>query len=195
MSIFATQDVKVGDIVLCEKAFVAVAPHDRQARLAHIIVRGDGQLLLSGKYDVALWKNLVDKITRNKSTSHRLNDLAEMGGILYTAPSIGADDDVFLMLKRAQVNTSMMIHSAPDTVNENQGLFVYASHINHSCTPNTARAFIGNFLVVRASRSIKAGEQIFGSRSQLLDNFEQTQAFLSRTQKAPCECAICVAEQ
>jgi hypothetical protein len=195
MGLFATQDIKAGDIVFCEKALAAATPQDSQTKPAYLIMTGNGQLGLSRKYDVALWKNVVDKVTRNKSFSNRFKTLAETGDMFYTAPSIGADDDVFLMLERTQGNAHMMTHSASDPMNKKQGLFVHGSHINHSCTPNTARAFLGNLLVVRASRAIKTGEQLFGSRTQLLDDFEQTKTFLSQTPKGHCECAVCVAEQ
>lgn len=179
MGLFATQDVKAGDIVFCEKAFVAATLQDGQTKPAHLITTRNGQVGMSRTYDVALWKNVVDKVTRNKSASDRFKDLAETGDMLYTAPSIGADDDVFLMLERTQGNAHMMTHSATDTMNKKQALFVHGSQINHSCMPNTARVFVGDLLIVRASRAIRKGEQLFGSRTQLFDDFEQTRTVLS----------------
>ena len=195
MGLFATQDVKAGDIVFCEKAFAAATPQDGQTKPAHLILSANGQVGMSRTYDVALWKNVVDRITRNKSTFNRFKDLAETGDMLYTAPSIGADNDMFLLLERTQGNAHMMTHSASETMNKKQALFVHGSQINHSCMPNTARAFVGDLLIVRASRAIKKGEQLFGSRTQLFDDFEQTKAILGQTPKGHCECAICVAEQ
>lgn len=80
-------------------------------------------------------------------------------------------------------------------MNKKQALFVHGSQINHSCMPNTARVFVGDLLIVRASRAIRKGEQLFGSRTQLFDDFEQTRTLLSQTPKGHCECAICIAEQ
>jgi hypothetical protein len=76
-----------------------------------------------------------------------------------------------------------------------QGLFIHASKIGYSCMPNTARAFVGNLLVVRASRKIRAGEQLFGTETYLFDNYDQTKDFISKTLKSHCECAICIAEE
>jgi hypothetical protein len=195
VGLFATQEINAGDIVFCEKAFAAATPHDKQAKPADFIVIGKGLIGLSGKYDVALWKNVVDKITRNKSASQRSNDLAETDDMLYKAPPIGADDDVFFMLERAYGNKYTMTHSATDSLNKRQCLFVHGSQINHSCMPNTARAFFEDLLVVRASRHIRAGEQLFVSMTQLYDDFEQTKKYLSQNPRGHCECAICVAEQ
>lgn len=195
VGLFATQDFKAGDIILCEKAFAATPSQDGQTRPAHIMVLGNGKLALSGKYDVALWKNVVDKATRNKSTSHRLKDLTETSHVAYTAPSASADDDVFLMLKRLQKNSHGMKQRSDEAVNMKAGLFVHAANIHHSCMPNTARAFVGDLLVVRASRAIREGEQLFGSAIHLFDDYEQTKNFISKTLKSCCKCAICVAEE
>ena len=40
------------------------------------------------------------------------------------------------------------------------GIWVHASYINHSCTSNARRAFIGNMMIVRASRDMEAGTEI-----------------------------------
>ncbi|KAI9782552.1 MAG: hypothetical protein M1816_001849 [Peltula sp. TS41687] len=40
------------------------------------------------------------------------------------------------------------------------GIWVHASYINHSRTSNARRAFIGNMMIVRASRDMEAGTEI-----------------------------------
>lgn len=194
MSLYANQDIKAGDVIFCEKAFAATTAQDRQTQPAHLMTFSNHQLALCGNYEFALWKNVVDKATRNKSTSDRLNDLAEMEHVAYTAPLISAEDDVLLMYKRAQRNNLTITDGTMEAVNMKRGLFIHASKIGYSCMPNTARAFIGNFLVVRASRAIRAGEQLFGTETHLFDNYDQTKEFISKTLKSHCECAICVAE-
>jgi hypothetical protein len=199
MGLFATQDVKAGDIVFCEKAFAATTPQDGQTQPAHLVSMSNHHLALSGKYDVALWKDVVEKTTRNKSIAHRLNNLKETGHLAYKAPAVGAEDDVFLMYKRVQRNSHTIAPTAvcadEAAVNMKQGLFVHASHMNHSCMPNTAKADVGDLLVVRASRAIKAGEELFSCDIHLFNDYEQTKKFISKTLKSHCECAICVAEE
>lgn len=191
---FATQSFKAGGTVFCEKAFGAATP---QMKPAHLIITGDGQLDvgLVGKYDVAMWKNLVDKVARKKSTAERLDELADTDCMTYTAPSIGADEDLFLMYKNSLGSGHMITHSASTSLDKEQGLFIHGSQMNHSCMPNTDRAFLGDLLIVHASRTIQAGEQLFGSRTQLFDDYEQTKIYLGGTPKGHCECGICVAEQ
>ena len=199
MGLFATQDVKAGDIIFCEKAFSTTPPQDGQTQPAHRLSMSNRQLAICGTYDVALWKNVVERATRNKSIAHRLNGLAETVHLAYTAPSVGAEDDVFLMYKRVQRSSHAITHTKAcaeeANVNMKQGLFVHASQINHSCMPNTARADIGDFLVVRTSRAVRAGEQFFSCDIHLFDDYEQTKKFISRSLNRHCECAICVAEE
>jgi hypothetical protein len=192
---FAVQDIKAGDIIFCEKAFAAAKPQDSQTKPAHCIVVGNGKLGMCEQYDLALWKNVIDKVTRNRSTSSQLGSLAGPGETLYTASPVCADDDVFLMFNRVQGNQHTITRSASGTANKQQALFVYASHSNHSCMPNTAKAFVGDLLIARASRTIKTGEQVFSSRTELCDNFEQAKKAFSQSPKGHCECAICIAEQ
>lgn len=143
----------------------------------------NNQLAVAGNYDVALWNNVVEKTTRNKSTSNRLNGLAETWHVSYTAPSVSAEHDVFLMFKRIQRNFLTIKDSANVGVNGKQGLFIHASQIAYSCMPNTARAFVGDLMVVRASRAIKAGDQLFGTETFLFDNYDQTKTSSARHSK------------
>lgn len=41
------------------------------------------------------------------------------------------------------------------------GIFIKASHINHSCYSNARRSFIGNMIIVRAARDIPADSEVF----------------------------------
>ncbi|KAG6397733.1 hypothetical protein SASPL_143903 [Salvia splendens] len=40
------------------------------------------------------------------------------------------------------------------------GLWILASFINHSCEPNVRRVHVGDYMVVHASRDVKAGEEL-----------------------------------
>lgn len=54
IGLFATQDVKAGDIVLCEKAFAATTSQDKETKSAHLVAMSNSRLVLCGKCDVAL---------------------------------------------------------------------------------------------------------------------------------------------
>lgn len=75
------------------------------------------------------------------------------------------------------------------------GVWLQASYINHSCTGNAQRAFIGNMIIVRASRDMDAGTEItFWYRKP-----EGTWASAGKSDKIfrhqwgfTCDCAICL---
>lgn len=41
------------------------------------------------------------------------------------------------------------------------GIFINAAYINHSCYSNARRSFIGDMMLVRASRNLPAGTELF----------------------------------
>lgn len=193
--LFALQDIQAGDVVFCEKAFVAATPQDASAKPADLC----SQMAFEEddyrrgaafpKYDVALWTNMVDKVTRNKSTMSWLDS----GN--HKRPTLGELDDVFLLDQISNEKAMMMTHSATNTLLKRKGFWIHASHINHSCMPNTARGFIGDLVVFRATRDIKSNEELLGSFSAMLDDFDEFQALHQTLFKKLCDCAICVAER
>ncbi|KAK4040436.1 hypothetical protein C8A01DRAFT_46245 [Parachaetomium inaequale] len=77
---------------------------------------------------------------------------------------------------------------------ESAGLWIQAAYINHSCIPNTEREFIGDLMVVRATRDIAAGEEIVQSYDQSGD-YEARQQALMMTWGFECGCGLCMAEK
>jgi hypothetical protein len=74
------------------------------------------------------------------------------------------------------------------------GLWVRAAYINHSCIPNAEREFVGDLMVLCATRDIAAGEEIVQSYDQSGD-YEARQQALLATWGFECHCALCVAER
>ena len=44
--------------------------------------------------------------------------------------------------------------------NHSCGLYIKASHVNHSCYSNVRPSFIGDVLIMRATRSVAAGQEL-----------------------------------
>jgi hypothetical protein len=77
---------------------------------------------------------------------------------------------------------------------DSTGFWIMASHINHSCLPNASRSFIGNFMIVRAARDMKSGEELtWGYVSPSLSQ-EERQKKLSHWGFV-CDCQLCEAER
>jgi hypothetical protein len=78
--------------------------------------------------------------------------------------------------------------------NASTGLWIHAAYINHSCIPNAKKEYIGDLMIVRATRAISAGEEIFHAYDESSD-YETRQAALMTTWGFECKCALCVAEK
>ena len=72
------------------------------------------------------------------------------------------------------------------------GIYIKASHVNHSCYSNARRSFIGDVLILRAARNIKAGEEVlfWYTAPNANDGYEKTQEGL-RPWGFRCSCQIC----
>ncbi|KAK3291039.1 uncharacterized protein B0H64DRAFT_331376 [Chaetomium fimeti] len=74
------------------------------------------------------------------------------------------------------------------------GLWPRAALINHSCIPNSEREFIGDLMVVRATKNIAKGEEIV-HRYDESGVYEARQGALMTTWGFECSCALCVVEK
>ena len=75
------------------------------------------------------------------------------------------------------------------------GIWVKASYINHSCISNAWRAFIGNMMIVRASRDMEANTEIkFWYRNPHGDgaSAKKSDETFQKSWGFTCQCAICL---
>jgi tetratricopeptide (TPR) repeat protein len=156
--LFATKEICMGGLILCEKAFMAAYPNDRTL-----------------KSTLPVWLNSVQRVIDNPSTSKDL--LGLYAGQPYTSPvSAPIIDDVpvvdtfkvskILDLKgfsytvgresHAYGTSAMMIRESPKST----GLWTHIANANHACLSNAVRSFLGDMIILRAARDIRAGEEI-----------------------------------
>jgi SET domain len=70
------------------------------------------------------------------------------------------------------------------------GVWETASYINHSCNCNATRSFIGDMMIVRASRDLPPDtEVVFGYQSDCIDYKERQEKLQQWNFK--CDCIIC----
>ncbi|TQD87401.1 hypothetical protein C1H46_027062 [Malus baccata] len=74
------------------------------------------------------------------------------------------------------------------------GLWVLASFINHSCVPNARRMHIGDYVMVHASRDVKAGEEITFAYFDVLSPLEKRNESC-KTWGFRCNCKRCKFEK
>lgn len=76
------------------------------------------------------------------------------------------------------------------------GLYVKASYVNHGCYSNARRSFIGDVLILRATRDIAAGQEIlfWYSLPKADHSYKKTQEKLQNWD-FHCTCKICTNDQ
>ncbi|KAK8066511.1 hypothetical protein PG997_013258 [Apiospora hydei] len=160
--LFATRDIKVGELIFCEKA-----------------------VCLPNEYNVkhngaALYVKLVEACTSNPSLhqevlqlhsgsynarSNNSTDEARSLDVVDGAPVV----DVFLLEAIRRANCFMGPHDSsaaarPDWSMERdgmaRGMWPRAARANHACWPNSSRAFVGDLLLSVATEPIRAGDEI-----------------------------------
>ncbi len=177
--------MKRGEVIMVEKAFCAVSGAGKTA------VTWDGR---DGRVRVAavgLERAVVQKLLGNTGEIGRVMRLFgdwEEGGERVVETGDGPVVDVFRVRDIVARNAFGIGEGG------SAGLWVRAAYINHSCVPNAEREFVGDLMVVRATRDIAVGEQIFHSYDQSAD-YEARQKVLMATWGFDCGCALCAAEK
>ena len=77
----------------------------------------------------------------------------------------------------------------------NVGIWVVASYFNHACVANAHRAFSGDCMIVRATKDIGKGKEMFITYRSPHDDYVTNQEVLEKVWKFRCGCATCTAEE
>ncbi|ERS96502.1 hypothetical protein HMPREF1624_07418 [Sporothrix schenckii ATCC 58251] len=194
--LFATEDMAAGDIVFVEKA--AFMP---------------SQYLEPARASAALYATMVRHMCDNPSVAAEVlqplygGDLVRSGreGTLVDGVPVV---DVFLAETiRVRNCFSAPLATLDDTRPEPgrgrgpghgpshrllaKGVWKHASYLNHSCVPNTMRAFLGDVLISRATRPIRAGDELFHQYVPVKADVRARQAELQACWGFVCACPLC----
>lgn len=80
--------------------------------------------------------------------------------------------------------------SSQDNVFGASGLWIKAAYINHTCMKNCARTFIGDTMIVRATKDMPANTELGWCYADPM-NREKMQKSLSNSWGFTCDCAMC----
>jgi SET domain len=203
--LFLTKNVDAGSILIITKAVAT------------------GRGILSNKSDetgqMVMWKNFVDKILsiveRCKNTLDLILKLSngesdaelEIPGMglfktdlgAFTSDKVTNEVDVGHVLKVLDVNTLTDKSVSAKVLGLNSGcravgLWILPSFVNHSCDPNTRRIHVGDWLILHASRDIKAGEEITFAYFDVLKPLTDRQES-AKTWGFECQCNRCQIEE
>lgn len=205
--LFAAKDFKSGELIMCEKALSVSFDSDPGSMKNYTILDSSTQKGASDTTAGLLYQ-LTDKLTNSPSTAERFFDLDD-GGFSPRTPLTPIDGvvpaDTFRILSiihhncygcptvRSSSNTAQA-QLASSKGYPSSGVWVHASYINHACNGNAMRSFIGDMIIVRATRDIKEGDEIcMPYRLPNPDN-SVTQGELQKIWGFKCDCSLCRVE-
>lgn len=209
--LFATRDLKLGDLVLCEKAFCSVFENDKDWFAAWEY--SEGKLSMAAS-TASLWNIAVQKLMLNPSTIPGAMTLRGHYEGIGEKP-LHVDDnavvDAFQIRSIIESNAFGLPtpskqrstrpfgftaeHQGTTPLGDNTGLFLKVSMMNHSCVPNVRKIFLGDVIIIRATRPIKKGEEILQSYAQTDADVKERRPMLESTWHFRCNCKLCCAEE
>lgn len=209
--LFATKDIKHGDVVFVEKAFYIAYRNEDEQNYA-LLLDVNNSIGSAGRHAERLYGS-IDKIRWNPALANKYFDL-------FAGPKYQHDDeheektkekvpivdgcaiiDTFSVQAVAQYNGfgCAEVKSSTEFLEETEceeatGIWLHASYANHSCLENTSRSFLGDMMIVRALRDIKAGEEIFMMYYPPDDSQAERQSH-DDFYKFQCDCPLCKVNQ
>ncbi|RYR64834.1 hypothetical protein Ahy_A03g010869 isoform A [Arachis hypogaea] len=198
--LFATKNIDAGSLILVTRAIVM-----ERSILAGKDLSEDAQL--------AMWKNFIQKVSEFARKCYKTRDLIGMLSIgedeeeleipdidLFRPENVGNMDscemiDMEKLLAILDVNSLTEDAVSANVLRKNNdsygvGLWLLPSFINHSCCPNSRRLHVGDYLIVHASKDMKAGEEITFAYLDPLSPLSKRRE-MSMTWGIQCKCKRC----
>ncbi|KAH0428246.1 TPR domain-containing protein [Colletotrichum camelliae] len=187
--LFATEDIKAGELVFAEKATSVPNEFNPQHNSA------------------AAYAQLIELCADNPTMHKKVLDL--YGGTYKRSGLEGTDVDgkpiidVFLLESIRRKNCFSGAHVSAQAANGewnmwkngmSRGLWVYSAYANHSCLPNCNRSFVGDMLIVRATVDIPKGTEITHIYLPPKAAFLLRVPQFRRTWGFECSCDLCGGE-
>ncbi|KAF4457214.1 N-lysine methyltransferase SMYD2 [Fusarium austroafricanum] len=195
--LFATRGIQPNEMIMCEKAFCVAWSHESETFSALACdIREDAAIKV---FPTGLHKAVVKELLNNPSQVEKVlnlsGDYKGLGTKLQEVDGVPIID-TFQVHDIIQRNTFGLGQQTEDedVSNASTGLWIRASHINHSCVANTKKDFVGDLIILRATRRIAAGEEITHSYDESSD-YEARKATIKKTWDFECHCKLCLVEK
>ncbi|KAK9750746.1 hypothetical protein RND81_02G218600 [Saponaria officinalis] len=207
--LFSTKNIDVGGLILVTKSIAierCILPN-----------KGFGEGL-GENAQLVLWKNFIDKVNESAlkcpKTRHLVHTLSigeneddlEIPDISLFKHKSLVDNfgnegvvDMDKILSVLDVNSLVEDAVSSKVLGKNRdyygvGLWLLPSFINHSCIPNVRRVHIGDYVIVLASREIKAGEEITFAYFDVLSPLNKRKE-MAKSWGFNCRCKRCKHEE
>lgn len=200
--LFARTDIKAGQLVLCEKAFCVAFDTDPSVNQS-MTFNFNTKTVTMGTHNSRLI-NAIHKMIHNPKQAQKFLELYD-GGYSRVEQVVRGGRlivDTF-QTQAALEHNGFACPSVPDAfitdpatqAVSSTGVWLTPSAINHDCIGNVTRAFIGDMIVIRATKVIKKDEEITFRYKNADVNIDQFQSDLQESWKFKCSCVLCTAEE
>ncbi|KAH7391710.1 hypothetical protein BKA66DRAFT_568125 [Pyrenochaeta sp. MPI-SDFR-AT-0127] len=200
--LFAAQAFKTGDLIIAEKAFALPGYflNDRSSDCSLYSLENETATDRAG---TQLFKELVQKLRHNPSLRKGFFDMDDGGYWNEHGWKIEAEEDipvdVFRIEHIRRRNCFTAFLRSLDLLTGNHaarnGFWIHTSYINHACLPNSVRTFIGDVLLLRATRDIATGEEITAQYVAPELIIEDRQQKFLGTWGFRCDCHLCAVDE
>ncbi|KAM0466045.1 hypothetical protein ACHAPV_000998 [Trichoderma viride] len=202
--LFATEALKAGDLVFVEKAFYIA---HRDGGDISVLINVSTDRVSLGTQSLRL-QGIIDKMTWNPTLANKYLDLFDGGKFGDEKEFKVVDGKVAVDTFRVQSIAELNGFGCPrvkswgnekpkaekSELDQSTGIWLQASYSNHSCIPNATRAFIGDMMIVRATRDIPVGGEILMVYAHSDQPFDERQKRLKNGYGFKCDCDLCRAE-
>ncbi|KAH8592334.1 hypothetical protein B0O99DRAFT_597377 [Bisporella sp. PMI_857] len=208
--LFATTDIKRGDLVLCEKALHFPNLSEISEHQQSIIYNFNTKTRAKSTGQSALFLGLIHKLYSNPLLDSRLFNLdsgeyirtGKEGQLVDGVPII----DVFLIeairLKNGFSYRETYLRDDPASTSKSisekdllhAGLWTHAAMLNHSCIPNCSRSFIGDMMILRALCDIPSGTELTHHYTSPEASLFTRQERFKNNWDFECTCLLCATE-
>lgn len=204
--LIATKDIGVGQMIMCEKA-KCIAFDSDEIPHRYTILNHHTKRALTGTQATLLFE-LIQKLVYSPELAieffdlydggeHPKNSLRVVDGLVpidaFRTQSI-IEYNCFECPTVRSSSRAAQIQATSSAGYHSTGLWLRASYMNHACDGNARRSFIGDMMIVRATRDIVKGEEIL-MPYRLPDPVNaKAQEGLKKTWAFKCDCGLCNAE-
>ncbi|KAL6709652.1 hypothetical protein ACN47E_001080 [Coniothyrium glycines] len=196
--LYARRAFRTGDLIMAEKAFALPGYFFNDASSeCSLYSLGDGTA--TDRAGALLFKELVQKLRHNPSLRRQFFDMDDGGYWRSYGWYIEDGDDIPVDIFRIEHIRRRNCFSAPLRSSDlikfpapvRNGFWIHTSYINHDCLPNSVRTFIGDLLLLRATRDISEGEEITAQYLAPDLVYAERQKNIYDTWQFRCECKLC----
>ena len=200
--LFATRDISQGELLLCEKAlkicYVDEVPMQTNINTVKNRFSIGPDSFLPSQVVQFLYDNpsvagpFFDLHSGDRDPPNRIVHANAEGGPIIDSFTVSAilDHNAFKPENAAHLVENPQTAARAKDPCSDAGIWVRASYLNHSCTGNVLRACIGDFMILRAVRPVRKGEELLHSYVPTLNELPDRDKSLGKF-GFTCLCELC----